>query len=640
MTDAKTPVPVQTATLPFRHRLGVAVMLFAALLVIIPAAILNRATFTTLRNAFQQQTFNQLAAINGLKKDQLEYWLANDVAEQMEQMVELNGAIIKNWLARGDFTTYTNVNRALKNALRNYDSYLLFFVYDDTGRVLTASDDAYRGRVVHRQPYFANSFVAAKLTPPYYEVGSGELVMFFTYPLLDKWVIAGQLNLAHLQETVAKQTGLGETGETYLISLDNHYLLTPLRDTALPLNRAYRSLGIEEGLNGKTGSAEYVAYDDDPVFGAFTWLPELNAALITELHVDEATAIFNQVRIEFVGLSVGLAALSLVVAFFAARLVTRPIANLTRAAQHIAAGNLDIRTNIKGQNEIAQLGQSFNIMTDKLRLSMQEIGQRETRLRSLIEALPIGMITYHVEKTGQTTLDDINPAAKTLLPSVPTAGTQVDAAHCDLVGMDSLHRYQSVAVDGQPWQASRVNQANGTIQSAYELYAFQTASQQMALAFLDTTDQRRGQLDREKLQQQIIEAQKHAIAELSTPIIPLLEGIIILPLIGSVDSARAQDILRALLKGISDYRARIVILDITGVPVVDSGVANHLNKTIQAARLKGTHTIITGISDAVAETIVDLGIDWSNIETLRDLQSGLIIALERSGLALRQHKIS
>jgi rsbT co-antagonist protein RsbR len=77
-----------------------------------------------------------------------------------------------------------------------------------------------------------------------------------------------------------------------------------------------------------------------------------------------------------------------------------------------------------------------------------------------------------------------------------------------------------------------------------------------------------------------------------------------------------------------------VILDITGVPVVDSGVADHLNKTIQAARLKGARTIVTGVSDAVAETIVDLGIDWSGVETLADLQTGLTAALARLGFKL------
>ena len=109
---------------------------------------------------------------------------------------------------------------------------------------------------------------------------------------------------------------------------------------------------------------------------------------------------------------------------------------------------------------------------------------------------------------------------------------------------------------------------------------------------------------------------------------------LVMPLIGSIDTLRARDIPRVLLAGIREHRAKVVILDITGVPIVDSGVANHLNKTIQAARLKGARTIVTGLSDAVAETIVDLGIDWSGIKTLADLQTGLRAALNSLGLKL------
>ena len=150
----------------------------------------------------------------------------------------------------------------------------------------------------------------------------------------------------------------------------------------------------------------------------------------------------------------------------------------------------------------------------------------------------------------------------------------------------------------------------------------------------DITERKIAQEERLRLQEQVIEAQRQALADLSTPIIPVMDGIIVMPLVGSVDTARARDIMRALLRGISQYRARIAILDITGVPLVDSGVADHLNHTIQAARLKGTHTIVTGISDAVAEAIVDLGIDWSRVETLANLQSGLVAALDRLGMHL------
>jgi len=147
-------------------------------------------------------------------------------------------------------------------------------------------------------------------------------------------------------------------------------------------------------------------------------------------------------------------------------------------------------------------------------------------------------------------------------------------------------------------------------------------------------EREKAEAERARLQEEVIEAQRRAIQELSTPVIPIVDGIIILPLVGAVDTARARDITRSLLAGITRYRARVVILDITGVPMVDTGVASHLNRTVQAARLKGAQTIVTGISDAVGETIVDLGIDWSDIETVRDLQTGLVTALKRLGVRL------
>lgn len=146
-----------------------------------------------------------------------------------------------------------------------------------------------------------------------------------------------------------------------------------------------------------------------------------------------------------------------------------------------------------------------------------------------------------------------------------------------------------------------------------------------------TAELQRETAERERLQQEVIEAQKRSIRELSTPIIPIMDNIIIVPLIGTIDAVRAKDITRSLLAGVREHQAKVVIMDITGVPLVDSGVADYLDRTIQAARLKGAHTVVTGISSAVAETIVDLGIDWTGFETRSDLQTGLRSALARMG---------
>ncbi len=127
--------------------------------------------------------------------------------------------------------------------------------------------------------------------------------------------------------------------------------------------------------------------------------------------------------------------------------------------------------------------------------------------------------------------------------------------------------------------------------------------------------------------QEIIDAQRQALRELSTPIVPISDEIIALPLIGSIDTTRAQQVMEALLTAISHYQAEVVIIDITGVPVVDTGVANHLLQTAQAARLLGTRVVLTGIAPEVAQTIVSLGVELVGLVTKSDLQSGIEYAL-------------
>lgn len=129
-----------------------------------------------------------------------------------------------------------------------------------------------------------------------------------------------------------------------------------------------------------------------------------------------------------------------------------------------------------------------------------------------------------------------------------------------------------------------------------------------------------------QLQEEIIEGQRALIRELSTPILPLTDDILALPLVGSIDTARAQRITEMLLETISSTRTRAVIIDISGVPIVDTGVANHLLKAATAARLLGAMPILVGVSPELAHTIVQLGIDLSSLRTFSTMSAGLAFA--------------
>ncbi|MBX0327102.1 STAS domain-containing protein [Oscillochloris sp. ZM17-4] len=128
-----------------------------------------------------------------------------------------------------------------------------------------------------------------------------------------------------------------------------------------------------------------------------------------------------------------------------------------------------------------------------------------------------------------------------------------------------------------------------------------------------------------------IEAQRYTIRELGTPILPLYEGVIALPLVGAIDSYRATQVLERLLEAISEKQADIVILDITGVPVVDTGVANYLLQTARAAQLIGAQVVLVGIGAEIAQTLVQLGVSLSQLKVYANLQAGISYALGQLG---------
>jgi rsbT co-antagonist protein RsbR len=134
--------------------------------------------------------------------------------------------------------------------------------------------------------------------------------------------------------------------------------------------------------------------------------------------------------------------------------------------------------------------------------------------------------------------------------------------------------------------------------------------------------------------EQVIVRQQQELMELSTPVVQLWEGILALPLIGTLDSARTQVVMESLLQKIVETGAAIAIIDITGVPTVDTLVAQHLLKTVAAARLMGADCIISGIRPQIAQTIVHLGVNLSNVITKATLADAFVIALQRTGRSL------
>jgi rsbT co-antagonist protein RsbR len=138
----------------------------------------------------------------------------------------------------------------------------------------------------------------------------------------------------------------------------------------------------------------------------------------------------------------------------------------------------------------------------------------------------------------------------------------------------------------------------------------------------------------QKSREEVINRQQQELLELSTPVVKLWDGILALPLIGTLDSNRTQTVMESLLQRIVETGAEVAIIDITGVPTVDTLVAQHLLKTVTAARLMGAECIISGIRPQIAQTIVHLGVGLGDVVTKANLADAFLLALRRAGVSL------
>ncbi len=215
-----------------------------------------------------------------------------------------------------------------------------------------------------------------------------------------------------------------------------------------------------------------------------------------------------------------------------------------------------------------------------------------------------------------------------------------------LLEQEQTEQAAEQVVQGQPWHGEVTGRRldGSTFPADMSLFALDEESgpdRILGLFLHDITERKQMEADlrvayeeQARAQEELIKAQRKIISELSTPVIPLMEGILVLPVIGSVDSERARRITEVVLEEVSRYRARVMIMDITGVPVVDTAVANALIRTATATRLLGAETVLVGITPAVAQTVIQLGVDLEGLTTRADLQSGVEYALKMLGQAL------
>lgn len=282
-----------------------------------------------------------------------------------------------------------------------------------------------------------------------------------------------------------------------------------------------------------------------------------------------------------------------------------------------------------------------------LRQRVAELEQVENNLRLMEAAVQFStecvLITdAHLEKPGPHIVF-VNPAFTALTGYTPeeVIGQSPRILQGPRTNRAVLEELGQTVAKGQPYAAETINYRKNGTEYVVEWHISPILDEAGNITHWvsvqrDMSERKRAEEERAALQEQVIAAQQAALRELSTPLLPLADGLLALPLIGSIDTARAQQVMEALLEGVAAHQAEIVILDITGVQVVDTQVASAIIQAARAVKLLGAQVVMTGIGPTMAQTLVQLGVDFNDLITRGSLQAGLAYAIDRQSRVNRR----
>jgi len=373
-----------------RTRLIVA---FGAMVLLPAVAIIATSTVGGVQGG-QEQVIDQLESVATLKKAKIDTWLQGLKLDLAVELTSDMAVLRMRTLLRASpdmmspQASYDAQMAQFRQAIELRRRFDELFLMNRQGKVVLSTDAEEEGRVYSNRAYFRRGLVGPYVQPPFYSPSLGQLSVIVVHPFVSKdgevlGVLAGRASLATLNEVMVERTGLGETGETYLVG-ENYVMLTESRfgEQGIYVQTDGSETAIEEQAEG---SGLYEGYRGKPVVGVYLWLPELGVALLAEQ--DQAEA-FRSIWTTL-GVNVGVALVSVLAAVVASLFVTQsiagPLAELAGTAVEIAAGDLEREARVRRGDEIGMLAEAFNRMTGRLRGMLHSEQEQREHLQATID---------------------------------------------------------------------------------------------------------------------------------------------------------------------------------------------------------------------------------------------------------------
>ena len=391
----------QRPPFPRRRRLGISLLrrslkVRMVVLFLVPSALvvvaLSISAYLVSRNVLEDQAFEKLEATSSFKELELSLFM-DDVEENFRRIAALSpirvaaSSLLEDEETSDRQLAYENLGRLVESAAVP-DLTEIFFLTEVGGRIFFSTDKSHEGEYRVTDNYYLRGLDGPVVQNVYPSPATSEPTMTIATQLLNEdgervGVIAANVNLEKLHRIVEDRTGLGSSGEAYLVDAFNVLVSAEGFGTS-QYPRGIHSFGIDAAVNGERGAGSYANYADIPVIGVFRWVPERELALVTEVHKSEALGLARNLGLALVFFGLIAVVLLGLGIYLAARRIAGPILDVSETAIKIAAGDLYQTAPIRTEDEIGVLAGNFNIMTSRLRDSLEDLDKERKRSDALL----------------------------------------------------------------------------------------------------------------------------------------------------------------------------------------------------------------------------------------------------------------
>ncbi|GEM_PF-1223652 len=360
-------------------KLATKLIILLLLLTTIPLAVVGYLAYDNGRRTIEQNVLNHLISTNILKQDEFDRWVRGnerslrDLARR--PLVREYAATLASY--DPDYPEYqaayvSLIEDHLSPTLEEEGGFLdLSILRGDDGWILISTAKNLEGKYRESEPFFVEGRNRTYVENVSYSLSLGEVVMHISTPIVDREghliaVLAGHADLGEMSGIMEQRSGLSSSEDTYLVNAFNFFVTEPLFGEDYALKKAVRTEGVEACLDHNDGVGFYDDYRGVPVIGAYRWLEERELCILTEVDQAEAYAPIVALRNIVLGIAVGVALIVALLGMLFAYTITGPVRQLVVGAEEIGRGNLDYRIEVGARDEIGQLSQAFNQMTENL----------------------------------------------------------------------------------------------------------------------------------------------------------------------------------------------------------------------------------------------------------------------------------